>query len=63
MNPEYMCEVVKVKTPVTTDNPEGAVIINKSDFVEGEHELFDAPAKTVTPAPLPTGGKPWTPAT
>ena len=31
-------ETVKIKVPATDDNPEGIVVINKSDFVDGEHE-------------------------
>jgi hypothetical protein len=36
-----ICPTVQVKTPVTQDNPLGVVIINESDFVEGQHELFN----------------------
>jgi hypothetical protein len=61
-------ETVLVKGEKCQGNPEGVVRINKSDFVEGEHELFDAPEakttkadKTVTPAPAADGvvKQPW----
>lgn len=35
------CETVKVKTPVSDDNPSGYIVINKSDVTDS-HELFDA---------------------
>lgn len=36
------CETVKVKTPVSADNPSGYVVINKSDLT-ADHELFECP--------------------
>jgi hypothetical protein len=35
------CETMKVKSPVSDDNPAGCVLINKSDFDPTKHELFD----------------------
>jgi len=35
------CATVKVKAPVTEDNPTGFIVINESDFTPGDHELFD----------------------
>lgn len=35
-----ICETVQIQMEPTPDNPDGVVIINKSDFVEGEHELY-----------------------
>lgn len=35
------CETVKVKSPVSDDNPAGYILINKSDLTE-EHELFES---------------------
>ena len=34
------CDIVKIKGPVSGANPTGMIIINASDFVEGQHELF-----------------------
>jgi len=34
-----VCETVKVKSPVTEENPTGYIVINKSDMAE-VHELF-----------------------
>lgn len=33
-------ETIKVVAEVTEDNPAGFTVINKEDFVEGEHEEF-----------------------
>lgn len=56
-------ETVRIKAKVTDDNPDGVVIINKSDFVEGEMELADAPAapaKAEAEAPAKAdASKPW----
>lgn len=38
------CETVKVKS-AAPDNEQGFYLINKSDFQEGVHELFDADDK------------------
>lgn len=39
-------ETVKVVSPVSDDNPNGYIVINKSDFDEKVHELFvEKPAK------------------
>lgn len=37
------CETVRVKAEVTDDNPNGFIVINKTDFKEDEHELFVVP--------------------
>jgi hypothetical protein len=34
------CRTVKIKSSAA-DNEHGYTVINESDFVEGEHELFD----------------------
>lgn len=34
-------ETVKIKSPVSDGNPLGYVVINKSDFLPGEQELFE----------------------
>jgi hypothetical protein len=47
MNLHAHPETVRIKVDVTDDNPEGVVIINKSDFVEG---MVDADAPEVAPA-------------
>jgi hypothetical protein len=50
------CETVKVKAPVTDDNPAGYIVINASD-VNDSHELFDAeaaPKKAPKKAEKPT---------
>ena len=41
-------ETVKVVSPVSDDNPNGYIVINKSDFNEEEHELFDTEADPKT---------------
>ncbi|WDZ97973.1 hypothetical protein Herbaro_09390 [Herbaspirillum sp. WKF16] len=33
-------ETVRIKAETSEDNPLGFIIINKSDFKDGEHELF-----------------------
>jgi hypothetical protein len=50
------CEVVKVKSSAP-DNEQGYYLLNKSDFQEGVHELFDVdeaqePAKKLGVAEL-----------
>jgi hypothetical protein len=54
---------VKIKAEATTDNPNGYIVINESDFNKDEHELFDAPAKAAEPAapvatPVPQAAEP-----
>lgn len=38
-----VCETVKVVSKVVEGNENGYVVINKADFVEGEHELYKEP--------------------
>jgi hypothetical protein len=34
------CATVRIKAPVTDENPAGFVVINESEFDKGKHELF-----------------------
>jgi hypothetical protein len=62
-------ETTRVKSVVNSDNPLGFIVINKSDFVEGEHEHFDdevaevqqtEPAQSVVTEPAPAeAAAPW----
>lgn len=45
-----ICPTVKVKNDAA---PDGYMLINESDFVEGTHELFDAPAPADDTADTP----------
>lgn len=36
-------ETVKIKSPVSKENDQGFIVINKDDFVKDEHELFVEP--------------------
>ena len=38
------CPTVKIASPVSEDNPLGFIVINKSDFKDGEHTVFDEKA-------------------
>ena len=38
------CPTVKIASPVSEDNPLGFIVINESDFKDGEHTLFDEKA-------------------
>lgn len=37
-------ETVKIVSPVSSDNPHGYIVINKSDLTE-DHELFGSPTR------------------
>jgi len=49
-----ICATVKVKREPSADNPSGVVIINESDFVEGQDELYTEGQETVV---ISTGSK------
>lgn len=51
-------ETVRVVSEVSDDNPLGYVVINKDDYVEGEHELFDKPTPKKGKAAAPADDKP-----
>ena len=53
------CETVEISVAKTDENPDGKVVINKSDFVEGEHTLFADPTPVVNKEPPVTIAKPW----
>lgn len=42
-------ETVKVKCPVTEDNPTGYYVINKEDFDKEKHELYVEPKAEAKP--------------
>ena len=44
-------ETVKVKAEVVEGNPNGYIVINEEDFVEGEHELFVEGEESIEKAP------------
>jgi hypothetical protein len=37
-------ETVRITSPVSDDNPDGFIVINKSDFDPDQHALFDTEA-------------------
>lgn len=42
---EEICKTVRVKSPISTENESGFIIINESDFDAKDHELFDEAPK------------------
>lgn len=44
------CPTVKIASPVSEDNPLGFIVINESDFKDGEHTLFDEKAAAAAAA-------------
>lgn len=66
MRPEELLETVRVKAEVSKDNPNGVVTINKSEFLESEHELYHDPVVEAEEPKAPkasakSDAKPWAP--